>query len=215
MRKKYQHVIWDWNGTLLNDTWLCVEVLNHLSAKRKLAAITVENYVQTFSFPAIKYYQSLGFDTQKDSFESISREYINIYNQRRKECTLHQGVREIIVTLKKQNIHQSILSAYRKDYLMDTLLAFEIKKYFLHISGLDNIYANSKLVNGIKLLKNIEEDLDRVVMVGDTQHDFEVASGMGIDCLLLSHGHNHTDILGQCGCPVFKSIDCLKIFLGF
>ena len=28
--KKYRHIIWDFNGTLLNDSWLCVEILNDL-----------------------------------------------------------------------------------------------------------------------------------------------------------------------------------------
>ena len=31
----YRHVIWDWNGTLLDDAWLCVEVLNGLLARRR------------------------------------------------------------------------------------------------------------------------------------------------------------------------------------
>ena len=35
MTAHYKHAIWDWNGTLLNDTWLCVEVLNGLLAIRK------------------------------------------------------------------------------------------------------------------------------------------------------------------------------------
>ena len=111
-------------------------------------------------------------------------------------------------------MNQSILSAYRRDYLLDALVIFELKEYFLHVSGLDNIYANSKLENGICLLQNVEESLDKILMIGDTQHDFEVASGMGIDCVLIAHGHNHFDILKRCECQVFKSMDCLKVFLG-
>ena len=214
MRDKYQHVFWDWNGTLLDDAWLCVDVLNHLLARRNLPLITLKNYIETFSFPAIDYYRRLGFDTLKDSFESLSLEYINIYNLRRQECALHTGVLEIVDTFMKQNIHQSILSAYRKDYLIDALEIFKLKEYFLHISGLDNIYANSKLENGIRLLKNVEENPEHILMIGDTQHDYEVACGMGIDCILLAHGHNHYEILQRCGCKVFKTMDYLKKFLG-
>ncbi|MDH5646585.1 MAG: hypothetical protein OEZ01_11285, partial [Candidatus Heimdallarchaeota archaeon] len=31
---RYEHIIWDWNGTLLDDAWLCVEIMNSMLAKR-------------------------------------------------------------------------------------------------------------------------------------------------------------------------------------
>src|SRR5258708_2287908 len=41
---RYRHVIWDWNGTLLDDTWLCVEVLNTLLPDTALPPITLGKY---------------------------------------------------------------------------------------------------------------------------------------------------------------------------
>ena len=46
----YKHAIWDWNGTLLNDTWLCVEVLNSLLAGVACAPITTKDYRENFGF---------------------------------------------------------------------------------------------------------------------------------------------------------------------
>ncbi|GAH94581.1 unnamed protein product [marine sediment metagenome] len=33
---KYKHVIWDWNGTLINDVWLVVDIMNKMLKKRNL-----------------------------------------------------------------------------------------------------------------------------------------------------------------------------------
>ena len=72
----YKHAIWDWNGTLLNDTWLCVEVLNGLLARRGRAPITTNDYRENFGFPVIKFYEYLGLDADADTFEQVSREFI-------------------------------------------------------------------------------------------------------------------------------------------
>ena len=45
-----------------------------------------------------------------------------------------------------------------------------------------------------------------VLFIGDTEHDFEVAQAIGVDCLLLSHGHNCYSRLVHTGAPVFRSL---------
>ena len=59
---KYKHILWDWNGTLLDDRWLCVESINKILKKRKMPPILEKTYRKTFCFPVMKYYESLGFD---------------------------------------------------------------------------------------------------------------------------------------------------------
>ena len=80
---KYKHIIWDWNGTLLNDTWLCVEGINNSLEKRSIDTITKEVYRRVFSFPVKDYYERLGFDFKKEPFEVAGDEFVDIekYNQ--------------------------------------------------------------------------------------------------------------------------------------
>ena len=40
----YKHIIWDWNGTLLNDAWLFVEIMNGVLDNRNMDTITLEKY---------------------------------------------------------------------------------------------------------------------------------------------------------------------------
>ena len=44
MLQKYRHIIWDWNGTLLDDAWLCVEILNEILRRRNEQPVTHERY---------------------------------------------------------------------------------------------------------------------------------------------------------------------------
>ena len=58
----YKHIMWDWNGTLLNDSHMAVMVINQTLAKRDMPTIDHERYQQIFGFPVIDYYRRLGFD---------------------------------------------------------------------------------------------------------------------------------------------------------
>lgn len=66
---KYKYIIWDWNGTLLDDAALSVEVFNKMCDNFGLPNISLETYRADFKFPVIKFYEEHGYDFSK----SISR----------------------------------------------------------------------------------------------------------------------------------------------
>jgi phosphoglycolate phosphatase len=43
-------------------------------------------------------------------------------------------------------------------------------------------------------------------MIGDTVHDFEVASEMGVKCILIADGHQSEERLLKTNVPVLKNI---------
>ena len=69
-----KHIVWDWNGTLLNDGWLFVKIMNQILKKRALNKITEKIYREIFCFPLEKFYIKMGFDFEKESFEKSSLE---------------------------------------------------------------------------------------------------------------------------------------------
>ena len=53
----FDHVIWDWNGTLLDDAWLCVDVMNGMLCRRALPVLTPAKYEESFDFPVLDFYR--------------------------------------------------------------------------------------------------------------------------------------------------------------
>ena len=76
---QYKHIIWDWNGTLLNDGWLFVDVMNSILTRRGMDTITLEKYREIFGFPVKDYYLKLGFNLKKEPFEKSGLEFIKGY----------------------------------------------------------------------------------------------------------------------------------------
>ena len=75
----YKTIIWDWNGTLLNDLDLSVDSVNILLKERNLPTLTVEKYKDIFGFPVIDYYVKAGFDFEKEPFEIPAKQYVKLY----------------------------------------------------------------------------------------------------------------------------------------
>jgi phosphoglycolate phosphatase len=209
----YQHIIWDWNGTLFDDVWLCVEVLNGVLEKWGKSQTDIESYKQRFGFPVKNYYESLGFDFSVEPFDEIANQFIEEYNRRRPEGSLHEGAVEILEHIKSRDIKQSILSAYHQELLEDVVNYFGIRDYFEKLVGLNDYYANSKVHLGRGLIKDLNLEPQQILLIGDTIHDFEVANDIGVNCVLLSCGHQNRQRLAVCGCEVLDSVRQLSELL--
>jgi phosphoglycolate phosphatase len=206
MIREIKHIIWDWNGTLFDDVDLCVENINWLLEKYGLQSITKERYREIFTFPVIEYYRRAGFDLNKLDFHFIGREWMDRYEQKKLEAKLADGAIEIVNYFHKLGIEQSILSAYSEHTLIEIVERFGLKKFFNHIVGLDNIYAESKVNLGKKLLERINSDSNSILLIGDTVHDYEVSTELGCKCVLMASGHESKQELLKCGVPVANDL---------
>jgi len=210
MLKKIKHIIWDWNGTLFDDVDLCVENINWLLRKYNYEPITKERYKEIFTFPVIEYYRRAGFDLDKLDFAKIGKEWMDRYEQKKYEAKLADGAEEILHFIACKGIQQSILSAYSEDTLNEIVERFGLKKFFTNIVGLDNIYAESKIDLGRRLIQKIDSESDEILLIGDTVHDFEVSQELGCKCILLSSGHQSRKELEKCGVNVVDELRELR-----
>ena len=204
---KYKHIIFDWNGTLLNDLWLAVDVIDKMLVKRGLKGMSSEWYSEVFDFPVKDYYQNIGFDFNKESFEIVGTEFIVEYDKRQYECELQLGSVELIEKLHQQNIHLSILSAREQSMLEQNLKYYGIEHYFPVVSGLKDHYAHGKLESGLQLIEEAHIPAAETLLIGDTLHDAEVAREMGIDCILIASGHQAIHRLEKANIPIFERLD--------
>jgi len=202
-------IIWDWNGTLLNDTQLCVQTMNEMLGKRSLPLLSVNDYKDVFSFPVKDYYQKIGFDFEVEPFEIPALEFIEHYNDQMNKCSLHQDSLDVLDYLHAIGIRQFVLSAMKQDALEDCLNHHQISHFFEHVSGLDNHYAASKTENGHRLISDLNLNAKELILIGDTVHDFEVASELGCRCILIANGHQSKEILRNTGVLVIDQINQL------
>ncbi len=208
-----KHIIWDWNGTLINDVLLCVNVINHILRENNLTEVTQDEYRSKFEFPVINYYIELGFDFDRTSFEKLSDQFIEYYEKQRHTLRLHKHAKKAFEFFKEKQISQCMLSATKHSLLVDHLKDHNVFHYFKTILGLDHHYADGKVHLGNEWLKINKIKKKEVLFIGDTDHDLDVAKAMGIHCILLSHGHHSHQRLSEIHPHVLNNIEeLLQLF---
>jgi phosphoglycolate phosphatase len=207
--KRYDHIIWDWNGTLLNDVHLCVDVINDMLRQRRMREIDVSTYQAIFDFPVHTYYQRLGFDFRAEPFEALAAEYCAQYEARVRTCELHTDTISTLEHISKEGVTQSVLSASEQQWLSGALTHFEIAGYFEETVGLSDRYAKGKVEAGRALVERVGIEPSRTLLVGDTAHDREVAAALGVACVLISHGHHSRERLAAVHHHVVESLGAI------
>ena len=206
---KYTHVLWDFNGTLLDDVEPCIKSINELLTRHGLEKLTgLSQYQSVFGFPIIDYYRRIGFDFDKTSYDELAVEWVKLYNEYNRPLKLCPGADKALSYLKERGVRQFILTASSVDMVRSQLSELGIGGYFDEIIGVDNIHAFGKSGIAAEWIKR--EKPESAVLIGDSDHDSEVASAVGIDCLLVSCGHMNAEKLAHLRAVFRDPFDAVK-----
>ena len=200
-------VLWDWNGTLLDDVDLCMAALNRLLAMHGYPQrYDLEQYRAIFGFPIEDYYRRAGFDFSKHPYPMLAERYMEYYIPASAACGLTQGAVEALELFKNAGARQVILSASPVSTLKVQVEQRGIEDCFDRLLGLDDIFAKSKVELGLAYLRENGFDPARAVMLGDSVHDAEVAKALGVRCVLQCAGHQPESVLQTAGVPVAPDV---------
>ena len=199
-------IVWDWNGTLLNDVDLCFSCINRLLVSHDLKPLdTLSQYREVFTFPIEDYYKRVGFDFDKIPFSMLAHEYMEDYQEKSYACDLHSDVLDVVNKAKNLGFSQTVLSASKMDYLLKQMETLHVDDLFDSICGINDIYAKSKveLAHAFKQTCSLD---DEIYFVGDSVHDYEVAKSIGAKCILVTTGHQNRATLESVNVPVMDSL---------
>lgn len=211
---KYDLVIWDFNGTIIDDVALGISSVNTMLAKRSLPVLeSADEYRAKLRFPIIDYYRSLGFDFGAEPYDVLAREWVELYNAGEDKCAACTGAADAVHRIREAGIEQQILSASERGMLIASLRRLGLEGYFDEIYAQDNFYAEGKLGTAKAIASRFGER--RAVMLGDTVHDFETARIIGADCILFTGGHGMYSDLAACRVPLVSDLrEAADIILG-
>ncbi len=204
---KYQYIFFDFNGTILDDVDLCLELLNEMLNMKSLPPVSKKRYQEIFTFPIISYYQKAGFTFENYTFEELASYFIKKYQPLSLKCQLYPGLIELLDYLKANKVKLVVLSASKLSNLKEQINHLGLKSYFDCILGIDDIYAKSKIEIAKKYFTENMIDPRKCLFIGDTIHDYEVATSLNSNVFLVDFGHQSRDKLLQVTSNVFSSFD--------
>lgn len=208
-----KHIIWDFNGTLLNDTQLSLDVDNNVFEKLGIPAITIDDYRNNMTMPVRDFYSAVGVDYSIHSYETIARLWLDEFNQKAVGVGLVSGALDAIRFFHSQGRSQSVLSASYEPSLRKQCEALGLTPYMADISGLEDESASKKTEIGRRQLRELGLEGRDVVLIGDMLTDAHLAEDLGADCILVSWGHNDLKRLLSSGLPVARDFGELEEIL--
>ncbi len=210
--KKPSHILWDFNGTILDDVQIGVDSMNMLLASNGYGKrLDAKSYKDVFGFPVADYYKRLGFDFDKKSFDTLAVEWVDLYNSLVDQAVLCPNVLPALEFVKSRGSKQLILTASEVTMVKEQLEKFGIADYFEEIIGQDNIKAYGK-TESARAWFDLEKP-ENAVLIGDTPHDAETAKDLGIECLLVSCGHQSETRLSKYGKVFADPYEAVKYLL--
>ncbi len=208
-------IVWDFNGTILDDGHILVEVNNEMNRERGLKEISYDYYRVNFDHPPKPFYEAIGYDFSKEDYAEISRQFLERYELSQRSASLSPHVKEIIERLWELGILQIIMSAHQEDMLRRHAENLGIAKYFSHISGESSSVIGGKVERAKALAESGRFDFSSAILIGDTIHDYHTAKAMGADCILYSGGHQNLERLQAAGVPIIDDFSQLKNIFSF
>ncbi len=199
-------VVWDFNGTLFDDVEADILSANDLLSLHGLPTLkSREEYRSVFCFPITKYYENIGFDFNKVDFVDIAHEWVRFYRSHEDTARIMDGAAETVAGLKSRGVKQFVISASEEKLLKRQLSDIGLLGELDGALGIGDIYAGSKVNIALAWRERFPDS--RVLFVGDTLHDLEVAREIDASCVLFDGGHQSRERLLASGAPV---IDDLK-----
>lgn len=212
-----RHIIWDWNGTLLDDAKACAAAVDVLMRRREMAGETLEGYRTRVMFPVREYYLKAGFDLEKENYSLLCDEFGEAYEDAISGCVpeeggqegshpfdIHDDVREVLSSLSALGVTHAIVSASEETALRMQVGQYGLLGQFVRLAGREDNHGGTKTHLVEEWVKECGYPSNQILYIGDTEHDCEAATASGIRVALVADGHVDEKRLRDCLVPVYS-----------
>ncbi|MFD7614658.1 HAD family hydrolase [Streptomyces sp. NPDC059828] len=208
MGKHSAHLVWDWNGTLLDDIHAVIEATNASFAEIGLEPITLERYRDLYCVPVPRFYERLMGRLPTDAEWAVMDEVFHRhYWQRADACGLAAGAAELLAKRQAAGRTQSLLSLAPHEHLIPIVRRHGIEARFTRVDGRIGGSHTGKTEHMVRHLAALEGvAADRIVVIGDAVDDAVAAHHVGARAVLYSGGSHSTASLLLAGVPVVDTL---------
>jgi len=209
------HIVWDWNGTLLDDLTQVVDAVNVTLTEIGEPLITAGEYGAHYQRPVRRFYESLlGRTVPDDEWRLIDDVFHVAYRDLLAQTRLAPDAMEALQGVTGAGHTQSLLSMLWHDDLVTMVERFGIGPFMKRVEGLRGERGARKQAFLESHLQALEEGMDvqGVLVIGDALDDVEAAVAVGTRCVLYDRGTFPQDRIRATGVATASTlIEALEI----
>jgi phosphoglycolate phosphatase-like HAD superfamily hydrolase len=202
-----RHLVWDWNGTLIDDHLAVVAAINDALARLRLRPIDSETFRTHYTRPVQRFYEQVaGRPIEAGEWETLDEAYHRSYAGWVERLQLAPDAEAALAAAETAGLTQSLLSMWRHQDLVALVERLGIGRFFQRVDGLRVPGGEAKTEHLVKHLAALQVEPPAALLVGDTLDDLAAARAVGAHCVLYDGGSHHRDTLEATRAPVVDTL---------
>jgi phosphoglycolate phosphatase-like HAD superfamily hydrolase len=205
------HLVWDWNGTLLDDLTLVVSATNEAFAAVGAPGVDADEHRRRFRRPVAEFYaEVLGRAVDDEEFGRLDRIFHDAYRLGLTTMTL---AADAMTAIKSWPGSQSLLSMWFHEELVPAVDTYGLAGLFARVDGLrTEVGGDLKAGHLARHLAALGVRGEDAVLIGDSLDDGLAADTVGAASVLYTGGFTDPSRLRASGRPVADSlVDAVRL----
>ena len=204
--KKYDLIVFDWDGTLFDSTALITRCIQAAVVDVGGAKPSAQQASHVIGLNLMEALAHAAPDVPPEKYPELGNRYRHHFFKEQDAISLFDGVLEMLLALKAQHYWVTIGTGKSRKGLDVTLeREIDINGQSVKLASLFDGTRTADQTQGkpnpqmlFELMREFGADASRTLMVGDTTHDLQMALNAGVDSVGVSYGAHEADFLLTC-----------------
>jgi phosphoglycolate phosphatase len=188
-------IIYDWNGTLLDDVAIGLDALNISLVGCGYRPISLQDLRQHYDVPMRNMYIGLGVPAEliETNYKNLTDPFVEAYLRLGKGARLRPESAALLKEANDNGVRQHILSNHLTSAIWNDMKERSIDRFFTTVIANDHLdFGKKALTKGDKLglyMKNNKLSPDDMVIIGDTPEEMRIARNLGLRSVAVCGGY--------------------------
>lgn len=214
MKKEYDLIVWDWDGTLADSTGMIARALMSAAEEVGLPKLSEQAARNVIGLGLQESIRSLYGNISQAQAQALARQYTLNYFANEQGVPLFEGASALLAELWRRGYKQAVATGKGRRGLNLAMQHTAVGKYFKETRTVDECFSKPHPQMLDELMEDLVVTPERTLMIGDSSYDLQMAKNAGVDSLAVTFGAHTSDVLLKYHPKgIFKTFDDLAEWL--
>jgi phosphoglycolate phosphatase len=188
MAKRYDLIVFDWDGTVMDSTAV---IANSIQSACRDLDLTVPSDEVARHVIGLGLDQALRYAVPSagpERHNDLVARYRHHFFSQENAMPLFEGAETLMQELRADGYYLAVATGKNRNGLDRALKASNMAQYFHSTRTADQTVSKPDPTMLHEIMDELEVSAPRALMVGDTTHDLQMAINAGVDSLAMTHG---------------------------
>ncbi|MDR2000881.1 MAG: HAD-IA family hydrolase [Zoogloeaceae bacterium] len=197
MDKRFELIVFDWDGTLLDSAGRIVTCIQTAAADLGLPPPSDEQARRVIGLGLHEALRNAMPELEPNHYDELAGRYRHYYLSSDHELPLFNGAAELVRDLAAKGYRLAVATGKSRKGLDRAFAASGLGHYFHASRCADECHSKPHPQMLEELMDELDAPPDATLMIGDTTYDLQMATNAGIGALAVAYGAHPREMLAE------------------